>query len=95
MVWESRYIYRHFRVGHDPALLNQHIFRVLPHVQSERSFVLQALRNLKPVFAELARNKQTTGLGHVTVADLKRLCVVNPPGMVIEQFNSLVERFIR
>ncbi|MEJ5040324.1 restriction endonuclease subunit S [Pseudomonas sp. B21-036] len=78
--------------GHDPALLNQHIFRVLPHVQSERSFVLQALRNLKPVFAELARNKQTTGLGHVTVADLKRLCVVNPPGMVIEQFNSLVEK---
>lgn len=78
--------------GHDPALLNQHIFRVLPHVQSERSFVLQALRNLKPVFAELARNKQTTGLGHVTVADLKRLCVVSPPGMVIEQFNSLVEK---
>ncbi len=77
--------------GHDPALLNQHIFRVLPHISSERSFVLQTLRNLKPVFAELARNKQTTGLGHVTVADLKRLHVVNPPESVIEQFNNFAE----
>jgi type I restriction enzyme S subunit len=77
--------------GHDPALLNQHIFRVLPHRPSERSFVLQTLRNLKPVFAELARNKQTTGLGHVTVADLKRLHVVNPPESIIEQFNNLAE----
>lgn len=77
--------------GHDPALLNQHIFRVLPHIPSERSFVLQTLRNLKPVFAELARNKQTTGLGHVTVADLKRLHVVDPPVSVIEQFNNIAE----
>lgn len=76
---------------HDPALLNQHIFRVLPHEPIERSFVLQMLRNLKPVFAELARNKQTTGLGHVTVADLKRLHVVHPPRSVIEQFNILAE----
>jgi len=75
--------------GHDPALLNQHIFRVLPHIPSERSFVLQTLRTLKPVFAELARNKQTTGLGHVTVADLKRLHVVNPPESMIEHFNNL------
>lgn len=74
---------------HAPALLNQHIFRVLPHEAVERSFVLQMLRNLKPVFAELARNKQTTGLGHVTVADLKRLHVIHPPQSVIEQFNIL------
>ena len=47
------------------------------------------LRNLKPVFAELARNKQTTGLGHVTVADLKRLHVAHPPQPVIEQFNTM------
>lgn len=77
--------------GHAPALLNQHIFRVLPHIPSERSFVLQTLRNLKPVFSELARNKQTTGLGHVTVADLKRIHVVNPPKPVIEQFNDFAE----
>ncbi|UZE32812.1 restriction endonuclease subunit S [Pseudomonas sp. B21-059] len=77
--------------GYEPALLNQHIFRVLPHDPIDRSFVLQVLKNLKPVFAELARNKQTTGLGHVTVADLKRLHIVYPPKAIIEQFNSIVE----
>lgn len=77
--------------GHATALLNQHIFRVLPYAPSQRSFVLQTLRNLKPVFAELARNKQTTGLGHVTVADLKRLHVVIPPEAVIEKFNDFAE----
>jgi type I restriction enzyme S subunit len=41
------------------------------------------------VFAELARNKQTTGLGHVTVADLKRLQVVKPERAVLDHFDSL------
>ena len=31
------------------------------------------LKNYMPVFAKIASDKQTTGLGHVTVADLKRL----------------------
>jgi type I restriction enzyme S subunit len=72
--------------AHEPAWLNQHIFRVLPHSPQQRSFVLQLLRYLRPVFAELARNKQTTGLGHVTVADMKRLLVVQPTVEVVEQF---------
>lgn len=76
--------------AHNPAWLNQHIFRVLPHVADERSFLLQTLRYLRPVFAELARNKQTTGLGHVTVADLKRLRIVKPPMVVLEHFDNLV-----
>jgi len=38
------------------------------------------------VFTELARNKQTTGLGHVTVADLKRLMVVRPSRWLIDAF---------
>ena len=77
--------------AHNPAWMNQHIFRVLPHVADERSFLLQTLRYLRPVFAELARNKQTTGLGHVTVADLKRLRIVKPPMVVLEHFDNLVE----
>ena len=71
---------------HEEAWLNQHIFRVLPHSSETRSFVLQTLRYLRPVFAELARNKQTTGLGHVTVADMKRLLVVKPGSSVLTQF---------
>jgi len=61
-----------------PAWLNQHIFRVVPHHQHERAFVLATLKSLRPVFAEIARNKQTTGLGHVTAADMKRLLVPRP-----------------
>jgi type I restriction enzyme S subunit len=72
------------------AWLNQHIFRVLPHTAKERSFVLQTLKHLRPVFAELARNKQTTGLGHVTVADMKRVLVVQPDTGVSEAFDLTV-----
>lgn len=75
---------------HGHAWLNQHIFRVLPHVNAEHTFVLRTLKHLRPVFAELARNKQTTGLGHVTVADLKRLRVVKPGNAILECFDSIV-----
>jgi type I restriction enzyme, S subunit len=75
---------------HEAAWLNQHIFRVLPNKFAERAFVLQTLRHLRPVFAELARNKQTTGLGHVTVADLKRLLLVKPDSKALELFNAIV-----
>jgi type I restriction enzyme, S subunit len=74
---------------HEPAWLNQHIFRVLPHVAGERAFILQLLRHLKPVFTQLARNKQTTGLGHVTVADLKRLIVAKPDPLLLAAFDSV------
>ncbi|MCY4532844.1 MAG: hypothetical protein OXC84_11030 [Gammaproteobacteria bacterium] len=47
-----------------PAWLNQHIFRVLPHQGIEKHFVFYLLKYLRPVFAEIARDKQTTGLGH-------------------------------
>ena len=75
---------------HDQAWLNQHIFRVSPNNAEERSFVLQNLKYLRPVFAELARNKQTTGLGHVTIADLKRLLIIKPNQAVMGQFDSTV-----
>ena len=74
----------------EPAWLNQHIFRVLPRVQLERTFVLQMLRYLKPLFTELARNKQTTGLGHVTVADLKRERIAMPTVEILRQFDLSV-----
>ena len=75
---------------HESALLNQHIFRVLPATKLERAFVLQTLKSLRPVFAECARNKQTTGLGHVTVADMKRLLVVRPDSIILHLFSQIV-----
>ena len=74
----------------EPAWLNQHIFRVLPRVNQERTFVLQVLRYLKPLFTELARNKQTTGLGHVTVADMKRELIAMPTAELLRQFDLSV-----
>jgi len=76
---------------HGPAWLNQHIFRVVPCSAQERAYVLMTLRTLRPVFAEIARNKQTTGLGHVTVEDLKRLLAVRPPESVLQGWNAIIE----
>jgi type I restriction enzyme S subunit len=76
---------------HGEAWLNQHIFRVVPKSDQERSFILLTLKYLKPVFAEIARDKQTTGLGHVTVSDLKRLQVVQPNKQLLERWNELVD----
>lgn len=79
---------------HGNAWLNQHIFRIIPNTSSERSFVLMTLKYLNPIFAEIARNKQTTGLGHVTIADLKRLRVVKPNTLILKQWNEIVDPLI-
>ncbi len=54
------------------AILNQHIFKVVP-LNGEYEYMWMLLKRFKPDFVKLARGKQTTGLGHVTVADLKNL----------------------
>ena len=54
------------------AILNQHIFNVKSRYGT-KWFTYLMLKNYMPVFAKIATDKQTTGLGHVTVADLKRL----------------------
>ncbi len=60
--------------------LNQHIFKVLPNEKVvTKDFFFYILQNLKPHFVEIARNKQTTGLGHVTKKDLERIDVSIPP----------------
>jgi type I restriction enzyme S subunit len=53
--------------------LNQHSFRVTPAVDVDRTFFFFLLRYLKPNFIGIARNKQTTGLGHVTKRDLESI----------------------
>lgn len=67
----------------DPAWLNQHIFKVVPRIAEFRPFLMQILRHKKPTFSEIARNKQTTGLGHVTVKDLKEMKIAVPPEQLV------------
>jgi type I restriction enzyme, S subunit len=72
------------------GLLNQHIFKVVTPTISEKRFVYYLLKFLRSTLVEIARNKQTTGLGHVTVADMKRLHVCSPPLAVLAAFNHQV-----
>jgi len=72
------------------GLLNQHIFKVVTPTIAQKRFVFYLLKFLKPTLIEIARNKQTTGLGHVTVADMKRLYVCSPAQNVLVAFDNKV-----
>jgi type I restriction enzyme S subunit len=72
------------------AWLNQHIFAVRENGRRKMAYVHAMLKWLNPVFAELARNKQTTGLGHVTKEDLGRLQVVVPSPPIELEFDRIV-----
>jgi len=58
--------------------LNQHSFRVTPVEGVDPAFFFYLLRYLKPSFVGIARNKQTTGLGHVTKRDLENIEAAYP-----------------
>ena len=59
--------------------LNQHIFKVTPNAEIvDRDYFYFLMKYLKPWFTQIAINKQTTGLGHVTIADIKRMSVLLP-----------------
>ena len=58
--------------------LNQHIFRVTVDPGVEEDFFYYLLKYLNPNFVSIARNKQTTGLGHVTKKDLEQIEVALP-----------------
>ena len=58
--------------------LNQHSFKVTPKEGIDKYFLYYILKYLKPVFKLIATNKQTTGLGHVTIGNLKELDVAIP-----------------
>lgn len=70
------------------AILNQHTFRVVSKYDAP-AFTFFLLKYLKPQFTHIASNKQTTGLGHVTVADLKRL-QFRANASVIAEFDAFV-----
>ena len=73
------------------AWLNQHIFKVLLKENHEKSLVYYQLRILKTKFSEIARNKQTTGLGHVTAQDMKNMYVTRCPSAILSLFNNTAD----
>lgn len=76
--------------------LNQHIFKVKPKESVRGDFLYYILKAHKQRFIEIARDKQTTGLGHVTLADIKRFYVALPPKDeqkdIVEILSSLDEK---
>lgn len=76
------------------AILNQHIFKVVPYEKNDYCYIYLLLKYFKSTFANIARNKQTTGLGHVTVKDLKELKFVYNKDS-INRFNCIVEPIIK
>ncbi len=73
------------------AWLNQHIFAVRQNATKSNSFLYAMLKWLKPEFAEIARNKQTTGLGHVTKQDLKRLTIHTGTPEILAAFDEVAD----
>ena len=72
--------------------LNQHIFKVTADDKKvSKEFLFYLLKYLKPHFTQIATNKQTTGLGHVTIADLKRMSVVVPDESIQNKIVSIVK----
>ena len=49
------------------------------------------MKFLKPYFKQIAANKQTTGLGHVTISDIKRLNLIIPDCDVQKQIVSVLK----
>lgn len=76
----------------DDGWLNQHIFKVTANeTMASKDFLFYLLKYLKPHFTQIATNKQTTGLGHVTIADLKRMSVVVPEKIIQDRIVAVVK----
>lgn len=70
--------------------LNQHIFKLNFSEGQSIHFTYFLLKQMKPVLIRTAKQKQTTGLGHVTVADMKRIRVAFPSQPVLSAYSELV-----
>lgn len=60
-------VYRWYR---DSALINQHIFKVIPHDGISKAFCFQAVQHLIEEFRQIAAAKAVT-MGHIKRSDLK------------------------
>ena len=72
--------------------LNQHSFKVTPYEFINKYFLFYILKYLKPIFKKIASNKQTTGLGHITVSDLRNLKIKIPTMKIQEKFLKIIKR---
>jgi type I restriction enzyme, S subunit len=68
-----------YKYSFGEAWLNQHIWKVSKTEETlDSKYFFYLLESLLPKFIHIAKNKQTTGLGHVTIKDLKNIEVEFP-----------------
>ena len=70
------------------ALVNQHIFKVIPRVPAW--FVYRHLRRAMPDFREIAADKATT-MGHIKRGHLAGVTLKLPPAAVLDDVSALIE----
>ena len=75
------------------AILNQHSFNVKVDDDNEKAWVYFLLKYKKSLFIHLAKMKQTTGLGHVTISDLKENYFATPPKDDRKRFGKVFNGF--
>lgn len=81
-----------FRFKMSEGWLNQHIFKVTPYENIvDRDYFYFLMKFLKPYFKKIASNKQTTGLGHVTISDLKRMIITLPPMSMQKKIVAIIK----
>ena len=77
------------------AWLNQHIFKINFDEAQNEYFIYNTMQMLKPVFIKLAEGKQTTGLGHITVRDMKELHIPYPSPKVMSFVTNTFGKFYK
>ena len=75
-----------------PALLNQHIFRVIPKKSVDKNYLFYVLKYLKPTFIRTCR-EIATSMGHVKIADLKRLTIRLPDKEYQKKIGKILKHF--
>ena len=73
------------------GVLNQHTFKVIPNKTIEKTWLYNLLKFYKPLFIRIAKQKQTTGLGHVTLSDLRKNKVVFPNNKILTKYNLIAD----
>lgn len=82
-----------FKYQYEDGWLNQHIFKVTPYESLvHKDYLFYILKFLKPNFSKIAKNKMTTGLGHVTIADLKNIKISVPALSVQSKIASILSK---
>ena len=71
------------------AWLNQHIFAIRENGFASLAYLYMQMKVLNPKFIAIALDKQTTGLGHVTVRDMKELLVISAPDQIKKRFEQV------